>query len=175
MTQSAGLESGRLVLGQLFAPRVTVLAIAALSALSLLSALAFQYLGGMAPCPLCIAQRWAYVAAVGLGVVAVIVDRPRVLWGVLAVLVAAFVYNAGLGVYHSGVEWKWWPGPTDCAGAAADLATDITRFRAALAETRIIRCDEAPFRVLGLSFAGLSALLSAGLAAWAAVALVRAR
>ena len=34
----------------------------------------------------------------------------------------------------------------------------------ALQETRVIRCDEAPWRLFGISFAGYSALISAGLA-----------
>ena len=28
-------------------------------------------------------------------------------------------YGLYLGVYHSGVEWGWWPGPTDCGMVAA--------------------------------------------------------
>ena len=41
----------------------------------------------------------------------------------LAVIAIAFVINAGLGVYHSGVEWKWWAGPTACGGTLGDLGS----------------------------------------------------
>ncbi len=37
----------------------------------------------------------------------------------LALIALAFLVNAGVGVYHSGVEWKWWPGPTSCSGGTA--------------------------------------------------------
>ena len=81
------------------------------------------------------------------------------------------LWNAGLGAYHSGVEWKWWPGPQACDGALDHLGT-----AAGLAEklktVDVVRCDEAPWRLLGLSLAGYNALISlvlAAIAAWAAV------
>ncbi len=69
----------------------------------------------------------------------------------------------GLAVYHAGVEWKWWPGPTECTGAF-----DLKWGEGGVVDTPVIRCDEASFRFLGLSFAGWDALVSAFLAAVAA-------
>lgn len=51
--------------------RLQIAIAAAGSAALLLGALAFQYLGGLAPCQLCIWQRWPHLAAVLIGVVAV--------------------------------------------------------------------------------------------------------
>jgi disulfide bond formation protein DsbB len=86
------------------------------------------------------------------------------------------LYNAGLGVYHSGIEWKWWDGPQSCGG--------VTDFRGGgnllqqLQQTRVIRCDEAAWRFLGLSLAGYNVLISlavAAVAAWGAWLGFRAR
>ena len=95
----------------------------------ILVALGFQYIGGYAPCPLCLQQRYAYYAGIPLlflALVLVAADR-RALAAVLFLAVAAgFLANAGLGVYHAGVEWKFWAGPDTC-GAAQGLSKSCRR------------------------------------------------
>jgi len=142
-----------------------VLSLGALAALA--TALGFEYLGGYDPCPLCLTERLAYYGAVPAGFLALILaygGRSGPARLLLAACALAFIINAGLGFYHSGVEWKWWPGPETCSGArAAGFATD--GLQQALDQARVIRCDEAPWRLFGLSFAGWSGVISAGLAA----------
>ena len=139
---------------------------------SIAAALAFEHISGYAPCPLCLQQRWAYYAGIPLAAFALFMalyERrdPAVL--ALTLCGAGFLFNAGLGVFHAGVEWGFWPGPADCAGAALTVPTgDLLQ---SLSETRIVRCDEAPWRFLGLSFAGYSALISLGLGAVAFAAI----
>jgi disulfide bond formation protein DsbB len=139
--------------------------IAIMSALALAGALAIEHIGGIAPCPLCLDQRIVYYAAVPLGVLAFMLASGRRSWSlaILAVLAAAFVFNAGFGVYHSGIEWGWWPGPEACSGAAS-LAKTPEELMKSLTQSRLVRCDEAALRILGISLAGYSALLSACLA-----------
>jgi disulfide bond formation protein DsbB len=88
-------------------------------------------------------------------------DIDVVRWGFLAVMLAMLL-NAGLGVYHSGVEWQWWAGPDACStgGGLSGGLPDLTK-------ARVINCSEAQWRFLGLSFAGWNvvvSLLLAGLA-----------
>jgi disulfide bond formation protein DsbB len=78
-----------------------------------------------------------------------------------------FLASAGLGVYHAGVEWGFWEGPAACGGANA-APTDAGSLMAQMQATRIVPCDDAAFRVLGLSLAGWNAIVSLGLAAVAA-------
>jgi disulfide bond formation protein DsbB len=139
--------------------------IAILSALALAVALAIEHIGGIAPCPLCLDQRIAYYAAVPLGLLAFSLASGRMQWSraILALLAAGFVINTGLGVYHAGVEWGWWQGPTACTGIGS-IATTPGDLLKSLAQTQIVRCDEAALRILGLSLAGYSAMLSAALA-----------
>jgi disulfide bond formation protein DsbB len=67
----------------------------------------------------------------------------------------AFLANSGLAIYHSGVEWKFWPGPDTCSQAPGALAPiGGGSLLDNLSKTRVIRCDEASWRFLGLSFAG---------------------
>jgi disulfide bond formation protein DsbB len=151
--------------GSLGVPAVGV-AIALLSAAALAGALGIEYIGGIRPCPLCLDQRIVYYAAVPAGLIASWLARrmPGLARLLLVLLALAFLVNAGFGVYHAGIEWGWWPGPDECSGMAP-LATNPGALLESLQkQSNVIRCDAAALRILGLSLAGYSALLSAFLA-----------
>ncbi len=133
------------------------------SAAMLGGALAFQYLGHLAPCEMCLWQRWPYVAALGLGLVAWALRSNRI---VVALAALAVLTTAGLGFFHAGVEYHWWAGPQACT--AAGLASGPDFITAALA-TPMIRCDAAAWTLFGVSMAGYNALISTiigGVALW---------
>jgi disulfide bond formation protein DsbB len=90
----------------------------------------------------------------------------------LAILALATLANAGLGAYHSGVEWGFWKGPTDCSGPVVNLgnAADLL---SKLDTVKVVRCDEVQWRFLGLSLAGYNVLISLLMAAIAAWGFVR--
>jgi disulfide bond formation protein DsbB len=146
-------------------------AIALVSALSLAGALGIEHIGGIRPCPLCLDQRIAYYAAVPLALIAAwLAGRvPLAARVLLVVLALGFVANAGLGVYHAGIEWGWWPGPDACSGMAP-LAGSPAEMLESLNQPSVVRCDAAALRILGISLAGYSALVSAALAVLAAAA-----
>jgi len=127
----------------------------------ILAALAFQYLGGYAPCPLCLMQRYAYYAAIPLLFIAMALssEMPRLAAVIFLAVALAFLANAGLGLYHAGVEWKFWPGPDTCATAQA-LPTDASDLLSSLGATHVPRCDEAVWTFAGLSMAGWNAVAS---------------
>ena len=67
-------------------------------------------------------ERYAYYFAVPALVVAFFARARRVVplaRIVLALVALAFLVNAGVGIYHSGIEWKWWAGPASCSGGVA--------------------------------------------------------
>jgi disulfide bond formation protein DsbB len=136
---------------------------------TIVAALAFEHFGGYAPCPLCLQERYAYYFAVPASAIAFVLAQGRAtnFARLLLVLIAfAFLANAAAGIYHSGIEWKWWEGPTTCSGGF-----ELQWGEDGVVDTPIIRCDEAPWRFLGLSFAGWNAVMSgllAGVAAWGA-------
>ena len=93
--------------------RSLLILLAALGSAGLLAgAFGFQYLGGMAPCELCLWQRWPHAAAVLIGVLALMIGGR--LWALLGM--AAALATAGIGVFHVGVEQKWWEGLASCTG-----------------------------------------------------------
>jgi len=153
--------------------------VAAGGAATILGAYFFQYVIGLKPCPLCLEQRFAYYFAIPLALMALLgasfgASR-RVLIGALVVIAAIMLWNAGLGGYHAGVEWKWWEGPRDCTGDISSFgnAGDLLR---QMQTTSLVRCDEIPWSFLGLSLAGYNALISlvlAIVAGWGALTAFR--
>ncbi|MEL6298237.1 MAG: disulfide bond formation protein B [Pseudomonadota bacterium] len=130
----------------------------------ILLALAFEYFGGYAPCPLCLLQRYAYYAAIPLTFLALMAigAENRTLAGILFLLVGlGFLANAVLGGYHAGVEWGWWPGPDTCAQAAGQLGGGSGGLLQALENHSVVSCADAAWRFLGLSFAGWNVVVSA--------------
>jgi len=158
---------------------VAALAIAGLGAATILGAWYFQYGLGLQPCPLCLEQRYAYYFAIPLAALVVLgasVGASRkVIVAAFVVIAAGMIWNAGLGAYHAGVEWKWWAGPQDCGGALGDLGSAGGLLKK-LESIRVIRCDEVAWSFLGISLAGYNALISLALAAiavWGAMTAYR--
>jgi len=134
-------------------------------ALTVGTAVGFQMIGGYIPCKLCYEQRIPYYVALPIVALGMILSFKRgpALLGRLALLAGGLLmlYGLYLAVFHAGVEWAWWQGPTDC-GVAVD-ATSGTSGGVLDSLNSVIppSCDKAALRVLGLSFAGWNALASA--------------
>jgi disulfide bond formation protein DsbB len=134
----------------------------------ILAALGFEHIGGYAPCPLCLEERYAYYAGIPLLLLgmALAAEKPKLAALVFLLVGAAFLANAGLGVYHVGVEWKLWPGPDTCAGAQA-LPTSASDLLAAAEKAVVVRCDEAALYIFGLSLAAWNVIASLAVVALA--------
>jgi len=135
--------------------RFVILAAAGSAAL-LLGAFAFQHLGGLAPCKMCIWQRYPHGGAILVGI-AVLLGL-RWLWPLGAM---ACLSTAAIGAYHVGVEQLWWEGPKSCS-SATDLTGDALFDH--IMSAPIVRCDEIAWEMAGLSMAGWNAAISLGLA-----------
>lgn len=139
------------------------------SAALLGGAFAFQYLGGLAPCKLCLWARWPHGAAILIGLVALVLSgsaRRGAVWRgpLLPVLGAgAALATAAVGVYHTGVEKTWWEGPTTCSSGPIDGLDPAALLQQILAAP-VVRCDEVAWAMWGISMASWNAILSAGLA-----------
>lgn len=137
----------------------------AASAALLVGAHSFESFGGLAPCVLCLDQReahWTALAVATAGLVAARLFHSR-LSAAAAVGAAALVYavSAGLAFYHTGVEYKFWPGPAICAGGGSvDLSAVANALEGGAPPPS---CEDAPWRLFGVSMAGYNMLASAGL------------
>jgi disulfide bond formation protein DsbB len=102
--------------------------------LTILAAHAFEQFGGYAPCPLCLQERYAYYFGVLAAVIAFFAARSETFG--FARLVLVLIAIGFLIIWGSD----------------------------GIVDTPVIRCDEAPWHFLGLSFAGWNAVVSAALA-----------
>ena len=153
---------------QIVTPLQAALGVLILAFATIAGAWVFEW-AGYAPCELCLMQRWAYYAGVPLAaLVAIIAGRgPRWLARAgLALLGLVFIGSMVFGVYHAGVEWGFWPGPSGCTGALTK-ADSMQDFLKQLETTKVVRCDAVAIRILGLSLAGWNAVISAAMAALA--------
>lgn len=143
-------------------------AIAVIGGLTIVGAYFFQYVVGLAPCPLCLDQRIPYYLAIPIAVVVALAATkgapPSLVRFGFAVLVLILLTGAGLGVYHAGIEWRFWLGPTECSGPLSSLGGGMDLMKQ-IQSTSVVRCDEAQWRFLGLSLAGYNVLVSLALAA----------
>ena len=138
------------------------------SAAMLISAWTFQYFG-YPPCKMCYWQRYPHMAAVAIGAVALATGQRLFAWvGALAMFV-----TSGIGVYHSGVERKLWEGPTSCTSSGTGGLSSDQLFDQIMSAP-LVRCDEIPWELFGLTMANLNALFSLAFALlWMRVAMRR--
>ncbi|WP_321363497.1 disulfide bond formation protein B [uncultured Celeribacter sp.] len=133
---------------------------ASVGSLAILSgAFVFQAVG-FAPCPMCIWQRWPHAIAFVIGVLFMVVRlRSLTLLGMLTMLV-----SAGLGLYHAGVEQKWWPGPSSCTGSGDALAglSGMDLLPGGAGDPGLVLCDQIVWDTwgLGITMAGWNAIFS---------------
>ena len=142
------------------------LAIAAVGAATILGAYFFEYVLHYQPCPLCLEQRIPYYVAIPLALVVAVAakrqaPRPLVIAG-FAALALVMLVGMAIAAYHAGVEWHLWAGPQECSGDPNFGRTGSLIEQ--LNTVRVVRCDEAAWRLFGLSLAGYNVLISAALA-----------
>src|ERR1700688_388392 len=93
------------------------------SAVVLGAALLSQYWGGLAPCELCILERWPWTAASLIALVALIAGSRTALPWVALVLAIVFAVGVAFAFYHVGVETQWFAGPSACTASATGPMT----------------------------------------------------
>jgi disulfide bond formation protein DsbB len=113
-----------------------------------------QYGFGLYPCEMCWWQRYPHFIALGLALLSVFAPLKRLLVAVAAI---AVLISGLIGGFHAGVEYDWWEGITGCAntvGAGGGSALDN------IMNAPLIRCDQAPWSLMGISLAGWNFLIS---------------
>ena len=115
-------------------------------------ALGSQYFGGLFPCEMCHWQRWPHYVAIVLALMAFAL-KPPARTATVALAAIAVLVSGGIGAFHAGVEYRWWPGPAHCTGIGAGNIADILK-------APIVSCDVPQWTLFGVSLAGFNALFS---------------
>lgn len=131
-----------------------------LSGAMLAGAHAFQYFGGLQPCPLCLDQRNWHWGVVGLSAAALIVLRfqPSLARWAAALIGLVLLGSFAQAAYHVAVEQHWVI--SQCA--AGRINFDNLDFNS-LGDARVEppKCDEIAWSLFGVSMAGYNAIISA--------------
>jgi disulfide bond formation protein DsbB len=144
------------------------------SATVMATVLLSQYWGGLAPCELCLTERWPWDVAIVIALVAAMVGSPPALPWVALLLAAVFAVGSGLAFYHVGVEQHWFAGPSACTAAVGAPGT-LDALRAQLMHQQPVRCDEPAWTLFGISLAGWNLLASLVMTGVCLAAFVRVR
>lgn len=148
-------------------PAAVAMAVAFLSLAALAGAFVMQWGFGLAPCHLCVLQRWPYLVAALVAVGGVLFGRPRT---GLALAAAALVVDAGIALFHVGVEEGVFALPESCVVGEQALTVEDLKAQLAAAPPR---CDVVSGRFLGLSIPGWNALYAGALAVLAGAVALR--
>lgn len=133
------------------------------SAALLIGAFGFQYIGGMAPCELCIWQRWPHGTAILIAFIALLFIRYKRIRSFLCIIGAICAFSsAAVGVFHVGVEHGWWEGLASCSGGTLITTLDMNDLLNPNIDIAApVACDQVPWSFAGISMAGWNAILSA--------------
>lgn len=133
--------------------------------IALIVAWSLELLLHLAPCELCLIERIPYYIAlpvlVTIGWGAKQRWQMRFLYFSLALVSCILLTTLMVSAYHSGVEWQFWSGPASCTDAGVAVFKTSADLSEQLKSTQLVRCDEPPFLLFGLSPAGWNTLLSA--------------
>jgi disulfide bond formation protein DsbB len=115
----------------------------------MLGALGSQYIGGLYPCEMCMWQRWAHEAAIAFAALSFLIPKRSL----IALAGVAILVSGGIGAWHAGIEYGWWPGLTQCTQMGGGSIAEIMN-------TPLIRCDVAQWTLGPISLAGFNAIFS---------------
>lgn len=146
----------------------------AASVLVLGTALLSQYWGGLAPCELCLLQRWPWRVAIAVAALALIIGGRRGLPRLALLLALVYGVSAAFAFYHVGVEQHWFAGPSACT-APSGKAMTLEEMKRQILGTAPVLCDRVQWSLFGVSLAGWNLLASLGMAAISTVVFLRTR
>lgn len=124
----------------------------------MIGALGSQFIGGLFPCEMCHWQRWPHEVAIAAALFTFPLKEKPLGRIALAIAIAGILVSGAIGLFHAGVEYRWWEGITRCSapptgGSTADLMAQIMA-------TPMIQCDVPQWTLFGISLAGFNAIFS---------------
>lgn len=132
---------------------------------------------GLAPCQLCLWQRWPYWTAAGIALAAALVPAPRARRVLVALSACAVLASGAVGAFHVGVEQGWWPSPLPgCQAPKAGPGATVDDLLRSLAPVAAKPCDAPTYLIPGLpvSMAAMNLIYALGLGGIALIWVARA-
>ena len=128
-----------------------------LSTIAIVSALTAEYIFELAPCPMCLKQRYPYYVIIIITIFFYILKRFRHIWLFILSQLAIF-YGLFYSVWHVGIEQKILMGPVSCSGTLTNT-NSIQDLKEQISNQSIINCSDISWTILGLSAASINSIL----------------
>lgn len=122
---------------------------ALLAAAAPLVAMGSERWPGLAPCALCLWQRWPYWVAAAAALAGLALPEAARAWA-LRLAAAAVLASGAIAALHVGVEFGWWPSPLPACLVQAQPAASVEELLRSLAPAPAKPCDEPAFLLPGL-------------------------
>ena len=127
----------------------------------------FQYIEDLAPCELCVLQRYGWGVAFMVGVIGFLYDRPylskspKLTYLLVFIIVAGLAHTFITAIIHTGVQFKWWQWQSACTGALSADTTSLESLTQSILNAPVQRCDEIEWDLWGwVTIPVLNAILS---------------
>lgn len=125
----------------------SALLIAVLAAAAPAFAIGSEGWWGLAPCALCLWQRWPYWVAAAIAAASALLPMPARRWALRLAALAVLVSGA-IAVLHVGVELGWWPSPlAACQAPSAGPGVSVDDLMRDLAPLPNKPCDAPAFLI----------------------------
>ncbi len=135
------------------------LALLCLTALSL--ALVVQYILLLEPCVLCMYQRYVYIVAFVISLVALCFKSLKLQRILLYCYTITIFAGSAIAFYHLGIEQSIFTEPLACSAEIDKSATiSIEDLRSQIYNNTAPRCSQVSFKFIGVSMAGWNGIFS---------------
>ena len=128
-----------------------------LSIFAISFALIAEFYFNLEPCKLCLKQREPYYVLIIIFIIFLLLGWQKKIWFYLLVQII-IIYGLFYSVWHVGIENKILPGPSSCS-ESLKISTDKLTLKEQILSKNIINCEEAVWKIFGLSAATINSLL----------------
>ena len=128
-----------------------------LSIIAIGSALIAEYFYNLAPCKMCLKQRYTYYAIILLFIICFFLRQTKNIWLYILIEVS-ILYGLFYSIWHAGVEQNILPGPKSCSGILSKT-NSIQNLKEQISNQAIISCSEISWSILGFSAATINSLV----------------
>ena len=128
-----------------------------ISSIAIISALIAEYLFNLAPCEMCLKQRYPYYAIIILLIIFYIFKKfNNFLF--LFLIETCILYGLFYSIWHVGIEQGLLEGPASCSGFL-EQTDSIVELKKQITNKPIINCSEVIWTILGFSAATINTII----------------
>ncbi len=130
-------------------------------AFGLLSAISAQYFFGLLPCKLCLYQRYLYLLALCISLCGIFISESKQKYCIMLFVVVLLILFCQiiLGIYHVGIENKWWTSSISCVNRNVNELS-FEQYKDAIMSAPLVLCDVRQTTVWKFSMTELATIYS---------------